>query len=220
MTDTATTAARVEPIVLPFQPFYSDERCTIFNHDCRKVLPWLPAFDLLLTDPPYGIGEDGGAQRTRGSKKKNGPKLGWDSARPGRSVFELMLEIADSHIIWGGNYFADMLPATRGWLYWEKLMGGDFSDGELAWTSRDAVLKQFTKAKQRTERLHPTQKPLAVIQWCLSLFPDATTIIDPFMGSGTTLVAAKVLGRQAVGIEINERYCEVAADRLRQGVLF
>jgi DNA modification methylase len=202
------------------KPFYQDESCTIYNADCRKVLPWLDRFDLLLTDPPYGIGEDGGAQRTRGSKRKNGPKMGWDSKRPSRAVFELMIEAADTHIIWGGNYFADMLPATRGWLYWEKLMGGDFSDGELAWTSRDAVLKQFTKAKQTNERIHPTQKPLAVIQWCLSLVPDAQTVLDPFMGSGTTLLAAKVHGVKSVGIEVNEEYCEAAANRLKQKMLY
>ena len=204
---------------LPFEPFYQDSHCTIYNADCRKVLPWLERVDLLLTDPPYGIGEDGGARRTRGSKKTNGVKAGWDSIRPPRAVFELMLDVSNEQIIWGGNYFADMLPATRGWLYWEKLMGGDFSDGEVAWTSRDAVLKQFTKAKQTASRMHPTQKPLALMQWCLGLVPDAETVLDPFMGSGTTLVAAKLEGRRAVGIEISEKYCQIAVNRLRQRVL-
>lgn len=205
---------------IPFEPYYKDDAVTIYNADCRKVLPWFDRFDLLLTDPPYGIGEDGGSQRTRGSKKKNGPKMGWDNERPSRVFFEMMMESATVKIIWGGNYFADCLPATRGWLYWEKLMGGDFSDGELAWTSRDAVLKQFTKAKQTSDRVHPTQKPLALMRWCLSLVPEAQAVLDPFMGSGTTLVAAKLEGRQAVGIEINEEYCESAVKRLEQGVLF
>ena len=201
-------------------PYYQDDACTIYHGDCREILPTLGRFDLLLTDPPYGIGQDGGAQRTRGSKRKNGPKLGWDSSRPSGDMFDAMFDATSSQVIWGGNYFADMLPASRGWLYWEKLMGGDFSDGELAWTSRDAVLKQFKKAKQTSERLHPTQKPLAVIRWCASFFPDAKTVLDPFMGSGTTLVAAKLEGRRAVGIELEERYCEIAANRLSQGVLF
>ena len=207
-------------MAIPFTPYYEQDGITIYNADCRQVLPFLPKFDLLLTDPPYGIGEDGGAQRTRGSKKNNGPKMGWDSCRPGIAVFSLMLDLSIHQIIWGGNYFADYLPATRGWLYWEKLMGGDFSDGELAWTSRDAVLKQYTKAKQTQNRVHPTQKPLALMQWCFGFVPDAKTILDPFMGSGTTLVAAKLEGRSAVGIEINEKYCESAVKRLQQGVLF
>ena len=130
-----------------------------------------------------------------------------------------MLQATDAQIIWGGNYFADFLPASRGWLYWEKLMGGDFSDGELAWTSRDAVLKQFTKAKQTANRFHPTQKPLALMRWCLQFVPDAKTILDPFAGSGTTLLAAKLEGRQCTGIEISEDYCKIAVQRLRQRVL-
>ncbi len=207
-------------MISKIQPYYQDDAVTLYCGNCREILPRLGRFDLLLTDPPYGIGEDGGAQRTRGSKRKNGPKLGWDSSRPLAEVFDAMLDVTSSQVIWGGNYFADMLPASRGWLYWEKLMGGDFSDGELAWTSRDAVLKQFTKAKQTSERLHPTQKPLAVIRWCVSFFPDAETILDPFAGSGTTGVAAKLEGCKATLIELDERYCEIAANRLTQQVLF
>jgi DNA modification methylase len=207
-------------LISKIQPYYQDDAVTLYCGNCREILPRLGRFDLLLTDPPYGIGEDGGAQRTRGSKRKNGPKLGWDSSRPLAEVFDAMLDVTSSQVIWGGNYFADMLPASRGWLYWEKLMGGDFSDGELAWTSRDAVLKQFTKAKQTSERLHPTQKPLAVIRWCVSFFPDAETILDPFAGSGTTGVAAKLEGCKATLIELDERYCEIAANRLTQQVLF
>ena len=221
MSEPATTAARVEPFELPFEPYYSDERCTIFNHDCRKVLPWLPAFDLLLTDPPYGIGEDGGRFRGRkGEGHRVLPKKGWDVVRPGRAVFELMLDSSDSQAIWGGNYFADLLPATRGWLYWDKKMGGDFSDGELAYTSRDAVLRSFSFCNKGHGKQHPTQKPVALMRWCLSFSPDAVTVLDPFMGSGTTLVASKLEGRKALGIELDEEYCEIAADRLRQGVLF
>ena len=200
-------------------PYYDKDGITIYHGDCREIMPTLGRFDLLLTDPPYGIGEDGGARRTRGSARTNGEKLGWDRERPAKAVFDVMLSMSDQQVIWGGNYFADYLPASRGWLYWEKLMGGDFSDGELAWTSRDAVLKQFTKSKQTAHRIHPTQKPLPLMQWCLGFAPKAQTILDPFMGSGTTLVAAKLEGRTAVGIELEERYCEIAASRLAQNVL-
>ena len=211
-----TETARVEPVV---SPFYDRDGITIYNADCRQVLPFLDRFDLLLTDPPYGIGEDGGSQRTRGSKRTNGLKMGWDTERPSPVIFMQMLECTDQQVIWGGNYFADLLPPSRCWLYWNKLMGGDFADGELAWTSRDGVLKHYTHAKQTVARVHPTQKPLPVIKWCLSFFPNAKSVLDPFMGSGTTLVAAKLLGLRAVGIEINREYCEVAVRRLRQGVL-
>ena len=200
--------------------YYEDAHVTLYCGDCREILPELGTFDLLLTDPPYGIGEDGGSQRTRCSKRTNGPKLGWDFERPSKETFDMMMSITKNQIIWGGNYFADMLPASRGWLYWQKLMGGDFSDGELAWTSRNAVLKEFTKAKQTANRLHTTQKPVQLFQWCLNFYPDSQRVIDPFAGSCTTGVAAKLEGRHATLIEISERYCEIGAERLRQGVLF
>ena len=199
-------------------PYYSKDGIVLYCGDNREILPELGRFDLLLTDPPYGIGEDGGAQRTRGSNRKNGPKLGWDSDRPSKDTFNTMLAMTDSQVIWGGNYFTDLLPVSRGWLYWQKLMGGDFSDGELAWSSRDAVLKEFTKAKQTANRLHTTQKPVELFRWCLNFFPGAETVLDCYIGSGTTLLAAKLEGRQCTGIEISEEYCRIAVERLKQGV--
>ena len=91
---------------------------------------------------------------------------------------------------------------------------------ELAWTNFDMPCKAIDLPVGKHDTGHPTQKPLALMRWCLSFVPDATTILDPFMGSGTTLVAAKLEGRRAIGIEISEKYCEIAAERLRQGVLF
>ena len=206
---------------MPFKPYYQDDAVTIFNADCKQVLPFLPQFDLLLTDPPYGIGEDGGRFRDRkGGGHRVLPKMGWDKDRP---KCHLLLEAIDSAkdcIVWGGNYFADILPASRGWLYWDKKMGGDFSDGELAYTSFDMVLKSFSFCTKAHGKVHPSQKPLALMRWCLSLVPDAVTVLDPFAASGTTGVACKLEGRKAVLIELSEEYCEKAADRLRQGVLF
>jgi DNA modification methylase len=106
-----------------------------------------------------------------------------------------------------------------GWLYWRKLMGGDFSDGELAWTSRSAALREFTKCPKGMNKGHPCEKPLELMTWCISLAGDVQTILDPFAGSGTTGRAAKDLGRKAVLIEREERYCEIAARRMAQGVL-
>jgi len=203
------------------KPFYDKDGITIFNADCREVLPTLGVFDLLLTDPPYGIGEDGGRFRDRkGGGHRVLPRCGWDKERPKKEVFEIMLPLGKDQIIWGGNYFSDYLPVSKGWMYWDKLMGGDFADGELCWTSLNRALRKFTYCNKEHGKVHPTQKPLALMRWCLSLVPDAETILDPFMGSGTTLVAAKMEGRKAVGIEINEKYCEAAVNRLAQGVLF
>ena len=114
--------------------------------DCMEYLATCQdnAFDLAIVDPPYGIGEHGGKQRTRGSKRTNGIKKGWDNARPEPSYFKEIQRVSGNQIIFGGNYFADLLPASRCWLYWQKNMGGDFADGELAWTSFDQVLKQYT----------------------------------------------------------------------------
>mgnify|MGYP003634365115 CR=1 FL=1 len=219
MSEPATTAARVEPFALPFAPYYSDERCTIYNNDCRKVLPWLPAFDLLLTDPPYGI--DAGNMNLGFSASSRIEGSEWDSARPPRGTIEGAIDACTQAIVWGGNYF-DLGP-SRNVLVWDKtpeMQGRSFAECEVAWCSWDAVARLYRYAPKQMKKVHKTQKPLPLMQWSLGLVPAAGTVLDPFMGSGTTLVAAKLEGRHAVGIEISERYCEIAADRLRQGVLF
>ena len=183
--------------------------------DCMDVLPTLPKVDAVITDPPYGIGQDGGAQRTRGSTRTNGDKMGWDSERPTAQVFELMEAAGDVRIYWGGNYFADMLPASMGWVYWEKRMGGDFADGELAWTSMNRALRQFSYYRKNKGDEHPTQKPVELMRFCIELCKnDPQTILDPFMGSGTTGVAAVQMGRQFIGIEREPRYFEIACRRI------
>lgn len=217
---------------MPFKPYYDSEGITIYNADCRKVLPWLESFDLLLTDPPYGIGADNQKRilsRRKLARPKDYGESNWDSCRPSETLIDLAIDTADYSVIWGGNYFG--LPASSCWLVWDKDNGtSDFADCELAWTNMKRAVRKFkwrwngmlqeNMGKQKEDRVHPTQKPLALMRWCLSFAPDAKTVLDPFMGSGTTLVAAKLEGRQAVGIEINEAYCELAAKRLSQGVLF
>lgn len=185
--------------------------------DCRAILPALGKVDAVVTDPPYGIGEHGGACRTRGRPGyAKHERLGWDAARP--DWIADLLSYGREQIIWGGNYFADLLPPSKGWLYWQKLMGGDFSDGELAWTSRDKALREFTQCPKNQGAEHPTQKPVAVMQWCLGFLPDCQTILDPFMGSGTTGVACAKLGRKFIGIEIEERYFDIACKRVAAAV--
>ena len=196
----------------------------LWHGDCREVLPLLPRFDLVLTDPPYGIGEDGGRFRDRkGGGHRVLERMGWDGERPAPWVFGLMIEKADAAVIWGGNYFADLLPASKGWLYWNKLMGGDFSDGELAWTSWDRALRHFQYCNKEHGKEHPTQKPVPLLAWCLNFAPDAKTVCDPFMGSGTTGVACAQLGKAFTGIERERRYFDIACERIeraqRQGTL-
>jgi DNA modification methylase len=204
-------------------PYYQDDACTIYHGDCREILPLLPKVDLVLTDPPYGIGRDG----MRPSTSSHGGRkayefLGWDNAAPSEEIFRLIFERSKDQIIWGANYFAEHLPPSMGWLVWDKGQDICSSDCELAFSSRSGALRR--KVLNRTElqkdgAVHPTQKPLALLSWCLAFFPAAQTILDPFMGSGTTLRAAKDLGRKAIGIELEEKYCEIAAKRLAQEVL-
>lgn len=192
---------------------------TLYLGDCREILPNLGKVDAVVTDPPYGIGEDGGRFRDRkGGGYRVLPKMGWDKKVPSVDVFDMMLAMSDEQIIWGGNYFADRLPPSKGWFYWQKLMGGDFSDGELAWTSRDRALREFTKCPKVAGLEHPTQKPVDLMKWCLEFLPNAYTILDPFMGSGTTGVACQKLGRRFIGIEIEPKYFDIACRRIEQAM--
>ncbi|HVR57580.1 MAG TPA: site-specific DNA-methyltransferase [Pseudolabrys sp.] len=187
---------------------------TMYLGDCREILPTLGKVDAVVTDPPYGIGEDGGRFRDRkGGGHRVLEKMGWDTAPPDAALFDLIRSISGEQIVWGGNYFADKLPPSKGWLYWQKLMGGDFSDGELAWTSRDRALREFTACNKGGGKEHPTQKPVELMVWCLG-FVEGRTVLDPFMGSGTTGVACVKLGRKFIGIEIEPKYFDIACRRI------
>lgn len=204
-------------------PYYHDERSgiTIYHADCREVLPILEPVDLVLTDPPYGLGDrwQGGGWST---KEKFDIVRDWDAAPTSDDLIKLVINHAKQSIVWGGNYYS--LPPSRGWLIWHKPDSPPtLADAELAWTNRDMNTRiiRHSIAATNAERVgHPSQKPLPVMIWCLSLYPNAITILDPFMGSGTSLVAAKQLGRRAIGIETEERYCEIAVKRLEQECLF
>jgi len=194
------------------KPYYEQSGITIWHGDCREIIPTLAHVDLVLTDPPYGIYACGGKW---GAKSQ----LGWDHA-----PIDFIAQVTDMGrvaVIWGGNYYP--LPPSRGWLVWRKPdRVPSAADCELAWTNIDmnARVFEWTIAATNAERVgHPTQKPLAVMRWSLSFVPEARTVLDPFVGSGTTLVVAKRNGLTATGIEINERYCEIAARRLTQEIL-
>ena len=202
------------------RPYYQEPNITIYCGDCLEIMPQLTEkVDLVLTDPPYGIegtwsgGNSHGWGRHRGEAKK------WD-IRP-KEIIEKIKIMPCKLIIWGGQYF--YLPPSGSWLVWDKRVR-NFTGGhcELAWTNLGNPIRafNFSNAELATEgKLHPTQKPLLLIQWCIEQAMPIDTILDPFMGSGTTLVAAKELGRRAIGIEIEEKYCEIAVRRLAQEVL-
>ncbi len=169
----------------------------------------------MLTDPPYGIGI--AANPVRQMHKK----LAWDNERPESEFIVEATKSAAYSIVWGGNYFS--LQPSRKFLVWDKKQPESFSlaMAEQAWCSWDGNAKIYRCSVLSYAKSHPTQKPEGLLRWCIKQVPDnAETIIDPFLGSGTTLVAAKLEGRKAVGIELEERYCEIAANRLCQGVLF
>lgn len=205
------------------KPYYDHGGITIYHGDCREVLPGLPEADLVLTDPPYGIADvwQGGSSCGWGSASAKAElRNHWDGAAPDLSH---VLRLACRCIVWGGNHF--VLPPARGWLVWRKEINPALTlgDAELAWTNLNTVVRVFDhpRSKLTGSRVpeHPTAKPLPLMQWCLSLSPGGL-VVDPYMGGGTTLLAAKNLGRPAIGIEIEERYCEIAVKRLSQEVLW
>lgn len=182
------------------------------------VLPTLGRVDAVVTDPPYGINKDGQAESTggHGGRKAHDFKE-WDSQRPSKECFDLMRSISDKQIIWGGNYFADLLPPTMRWLVWDKGQRINQSDGELAWTSMQEALRICTMNRVELlldETFHPTQKPVKLMKWCLGFTQG--TILDPFLGSGTTLVAAAKLSRPAIGIERDPDYFDIACKRIEE----
>jgi DNA modification methylase len=211
---------------LSIQPYYCDEYCTLYCADCAVVLPTLERHDLLLTDPPYGIDENPRkiASRGRGALVKDYGQFIWDKEPIPEWLLLLALSKGDKAIVFGGNYYS--LPPTSCWLVWNKLNGDcDFADCELAWTNLKKAVRKIDHLwngmiRQNGEfRQHPTQKPLRVISWCIEQAGSVQTVLDPFAGSGTALVAAKLRNIKATGIECEERYCEIAAQRLSQGVL-
>lgn len=198
----------------------------LWHGDCREILPTLPECDLILTDPPYGIGIGGMVLGNQVSHHGTA----WDNEPPPDWMFGLMLEKAQTQIIWGGNYFA--LPPTKCWLLWDKETAGvtSFADAEVAWTNLDKAMRlkrhlwsgPYMKVKEVRE--HPTQKPLAIIEWCIEMAGDVVTVCDPYMGSGTTGVACANHGKRFTGIERERKYFDIACERIynaqRQNTLF
>jgi hypothetical protein len=184
--------------------------CLLINADCLAVLPTLGKVDAVVTDPPYGLGKrmSGG---TWGTAEKYSEMWRWDVA----PLDDTILKIAamGKSIIWGGHYFA--LPPSRCWLIWDKQNAvHTVADCEMAWTNFERPTKRWSGPVGVHDTGHPTQKPLPLMAWCLGFLPDAQTILDPFMGSGTTGVACANLGRHFIGIEIEPKYFDIACRRI------
>jgi DNA modification methylase len=210
------------------KPYYEQDGITIYHGDCREILPTLPKVDLVLTDPPYGLTWTSIGFKNRTSQWRSGTDMQWD-VRPNAEMFRDIIFAANKYIIWGGNYFASDLGDCPGVLIWDKETGANsFADAELAWSNvigttrifRHQWCGAFKDSERGLKSQHPTQKPEALMGWCLKLAKTAGPVLDPFMGSGTTLVSCKRVGISAIGIEREERYCEIAAKRLAQGVLW
>jgi site-specific DNA-methyltransferase (adenine-specific) len=214
------------------EPYYSDGFVSLYHGDCREILPTLRGEWLTLTDPPYGI-----AHPTDYKARRRGDLAACNDYAPiygDNEPFDPshLLAIRGQHILWGANYYADKLPTTSGWLVWDKERpdGLDQATCELAWTDCIKGVRRFRHMwngmLRDSERgngalVHPTQKPVELLQWCLThrWVNASLPVLDPYVGGGSTLIAAKNLNRRVVGIEIEERYCEIAAQRMSQEVL-
>ena len=215
----------VEPVIIG--------RAALYLGDCRDILPTLGKVDAVVTDPPYGIGEHGGKRRFGPASEKRGfashkdyEELFWDSSSPDAEMFAAIMAAAPKRVIWGANHFISKMPQdTPGWLVWHKKGSdkSDFADCELAWSNVTGAVRYFRHdwvgfgaINSGIKREHPTQKPLPLMEWCLRFLPDAQTILDPFMGSGTTGVAAIKAGKAFIGIEREPTYFQIAARRIAE----
>lgn len=174
--------------------------------------------DMVFTDPPYGIGIDGQKQSSNKNPKHNRKShefRGWDSERPSKELFDLILTQKIPTIIFGGNYFADLLPPSRGWIYWNKGQDGlTMSDGELAWTNQDKPLRAVTVNRAELKgSVHPTQKPISVVEFCLKYINESKSVIDLFGGSGSTLIACEKTNRKCFMMELDPKFVDTIIAR-------
>jgi site-specific DNA-methyltransferase (adenine-specific) len=208
-------------------PYYQDDAVTIYHGDALEIAPGLSGVDTVATDPPYGMdwnftgqGSGKGARGGRGSRYAGVTIVG------DREAFDPSPWLAYPHVaLWGFHHFPDRL-ARGSVLVWVKKYPDAYdtflSDADLAWVKGGMgvyLSRPINPASFQHDRVHPTQKPVEIMEWTIQKAGGSAAVLDPYMGSGTTLVAAKALGRRAIGIEVDERYCEIAARRCSQEVL-
>ena len=209
----------------------------IYNQDCLKAMKEMSdnQFDLAIVDPPYGIGFDGNTTvKGKSGKAKtfsniqHHKKKGWDSNRPSQDYFIELQRVSKNQIIWGGNYFADLLPPKKGWVYWDKKITNsnnkNYSDGELAYTSFDCILRKFTydwigfgylNNPQKQKKIHPTEKPIQLYEWLLMNYSkEGDKILDTHLGSGSIAIACHNLGFDLTGYELDKEYFDNAVKRI------
>ena len=214
------TGAPLHPIVtMPFAPYYDSDGITIYNADCRKVLPWLETVDLLLTDPPYGIGEDGGSNNKRGTKQIPPTQFvskNWDKSPPPQIYFDELMRVSKRQIIWGGNYFD--LPPTRCVIAWDKCQPWEnFSQWEMAWTSYSKPAALFKFDNRTGGKIHPTQKPVRLYEWILERFATkGDKILDTHFGSGSNGIACHNMGYELTAYEVDSDYVTRAVNRIQR----
>lgn len=198
---------------------------TLYHGDAREVLPTLARADLCIVDPPYGLGESPRKIASRGRVHGGGILLtdygdfDWDENTLDAPTLAAILAAADRVILWGGNYYP--LPPASKWLVWDKDNSGDFADCELAWTNLPGAVRIFRhmwngmlRASERGPRVHPTQKPVALMRWCLQQAGAVTNVVDPCMGSAPIGIACAELGLPYIGIERDEGYFRIASERI------
>ena len=196
---------------------------TLIWGDSREIVPTLARPAAIITDPPYGLGDkmQGG---TWGAKAAFKEMMVWDNAPPPEADLATLIATGCPCIFWGGNYFT--LPPSRCWLIWDKVNAvPTMADFEMAWTNIDRPAKRYMGQVGRVENGHPTEKPVALMRWCITQarVPAGGMILDPYAGSGSTLVAAVQMGYPCTGIEMERRYFDTACKRIedakRQGTL-
>lgn len=192
----------------------------LLNGNCLDLMKGFKdkSIDLVLTDPPYGIKIVKGGGRGMNGWRDFRSEGEWDKVRPTREIFDEIFRISKNQVIWGGNYFTDMLPPSQQWFVWNKGQRNfSLADAELAWSSQNKAIRifDFHRSKMRSQNgYHPTQKPIELMEWCITKFKDVKTVLDPFMGAGSTGIACKNLGIDFVGMEINKNYFDIANERI------
>jgi site-specific DNA-methyltransferase (adenine-specific) len=215
--------------------------CMLYRGDALEILPMLPVVDLVVTDPPYGVDMDTAYSRIK-------PNMAWQvthGAYQGKDYSKVygdaspfspepILGKAHAFVLWGANFYREQLPASGSWLVWHKrdgLASNMFADGEMAWVSKAMPLRIFShkwlgymRSSEVGFHVHPTQKPVALMCWCLDFFPRSCSVLDPYMGCGPVGVAAVTRGQSFTGIEIERQYFDFACQRIeaasKQGDLF